>query len=255
MVVSEFSIRVGFSALIALVITAGLSLGVWEYVKYSRSKSGYPIQSAKLSLSALGPNVLSFVLLAPYWGAVYLQVGAFTPRNFPINAATLLAAFIACDLSYYIEHWCGHKIRFLWRLHHGTHHHSDLYNVPLAYRVNFLTQITAPLFYIPWLFLGFHPLLIVGFQVFVLHYQAWIHTETIGRLGILDMFFNTPAVHRMHHSNNAAHQAVNLGGVTMLWDHLLRTYCAPQDGVVYGVADTPATTSYLGVYLDPWRRG
>ena len=255
MVVSEFSIRVGFGALIALVITAGLSLGVWEYVKYSRSKSGYPIQSAKLSLSALGPNVLSFVLLAPYWGAVYLQVGAFTPRNFPINAATLLAAFIACDLSYYIEHWCGHKIRFLWRLHHGTHHHSDLYNVPLAYRVNFLTQITAPLFYIPWLFLGFHPLLIVGFQVFVLHYQAWIHTETIGRLGILDMFFNTPAVHRMHHSNNAAHQAVNLGGVTMLWDHLLRTYCAPQDGVVYGVADTPATTSYLGVYLDPWRRG
>jgi sterol desaturase/sphingolipid hydroxylase (fatty acid hydroxylase superfamily) len=59
----------------------------------------------------------------------------------------------------------------------------------------------------------------------------------------------------MHHSNNAAHQAVNLGGVTLLWDHLLRTYCAPQDGVVYGVADTPATTSYLGVYLDPWRRG
>ena len=66
---SEFALRIGLGALIAAVITAGLSLGVWEYVKYSKSKSGYPIQSAKLSLSALGPNVLTFVLLAPYWGS------------------------------------------------------------------------------------------------------------------------------------------------------------------------------------------
>jgi sterol desaturase/sphingolipid hydroxylase (fatty acid hydroxylase superfamily) len=254
LVVSEFSLRVVFSVLIGLVITAGLSLAVWEYAGRSRLETGYPLKNVKLSLSTLGPNILMFGVLAPYWAIVYQQIAAFTPRSIEINAASLFAAFVLCDLSYYIEHLCGHKIRVLWRLHHGTHHHSDLYNVPLAYRVSFLTQITAPLFYIPWLLLGLHPLLIVGFQVFVLHYQAWIHTETIGRLGILDRLFNTPAVHRMHHSNEPAHRAVNLGGVTLMWDHLLRTYCAPQDDVTYGVAGRPATTTYRGIYLDPWRR-
>jgi len=195
-----------------------------------------------------------FVVIAPWWTIVYHQVAAFTPRTMTINAVSLFAAFLACDLSYYVEHRCGHKIRILWRLHHGTHHHSDLYNVPLAYRVSFLNHFTAPLFYIPWLLLGFHPLTIVGFQVFVLHYQAWIHTETIGQLGVLDRLFNTPAVHRMHHSSNPAHQAVNLGGVTMFWDHLFRSYCVPEDGVEYGVTGVPATSTYDGIYLDPWRR-
>jgi sterol desaturase/sphingolipid hydroxylase (fatty acid hydroxylase superfamily) len=255
LVVSEFSLRVGFSVLIGLVITAGLILAIFEYVGRSRLKDGYPFDSVKLSLSALGPNLVTFVVLAPYWATVYLQVGEFVPRSIPISGLSLFAAFMACDLSYYVEHRCGHQIRLLWRLHHGTHHHSDLYNVPLAYRVSFLTQVTAPLFYIPWLFLGFHPLLIVGFQVFVLHYQAWIHTETIGRLGILDTLINTPAVHRMHHSKRPEHQAVNLGGVTLLWDHLLRTYCAPQDDVNYGVEGAPASSTYSGIYLDPWRRG
>ena len=251
---SDYSLRLGLSVLVGLAITAGLMLATWEYMGRTRERNDYISRNMKLSLSALGPNVLMYVVLAPWWAFVYQQIAEFVPRSIAINAGSLLAAFVVCDLSYYVEHRCGHKILFLWRLHHGTHHHSDLYNVPLAYRVSFLTQITAPLFYIPWLLLGLHPLLIVGFQVFVLHYQAWIHTETIGRLGILDRLFNTPAVHRMHHSNEPAHRAVNLGGVTLMWDHLLRTYCAPQDDVTYGVAGRPATTTYRGIYLDPWRR-
>ncbi|MGI9270717.1 MAG: sterol desaturase family protein [Woeseiaceae bacterium] len=251
---TELSLRIVLSALIGLAITAGVSIAIWEYNDRARLTKSYSLQSMKLSLSALGPNVMTFLVLAPYWTLVYQQVGAFAPRSLEIGGASLLAAFVACDLSYYVEHRFGHKFKILWRLHHGTHHHSDLYNVPLAYRVSFLTQFTAPLFYIPWLLLGFHPLLIVGFQIFVLHYQAWIHTERIGRLGVLDRLVNTPAVHRMHHSSDPAHQAVNLGGVTMLWDHLLNTYCAPQDDVNYGVAGKPATTTYTGIYSDPWRR-
>lgn len=251
---SEFSLRLGFSVLIGFVIAAGLSLAAWEYLGRPDRWNDHSRRNVKLSLSALGPNILTFVVLAPWWAIVYYEVAAFTPRSIAMNATSLFLAFVACDLSYYVEHRCGHRIRFLWRLHHGTHHHSDHYNVPLAYRVSFLTQLTTPLFYIPWLLLGFHPLLIVGFQVFVLHYQAWIHTETIGRLGILDRLINTPAVHRMHHSSKPEHQAVNLGGVTMLWDHLFRSYCAPQNEVQYGVAGTPATSTYAGLYLDPWRR-
>jgi sterol desaturase/sphingolipid hydroxylase (fatty acid hydroxylase superfamily) len=251
---TEFSLRLGFSLLVGLAITAGFVLFMWEYLGQPQRWTTAVRRNMKLSLSALGPNVLMFLAIAPFWAVVYFQVAEWAPRTIDVTALSIAAAFIGCDLSYYVEHRCGHRVRFLWRLHHGTHHHSDLYNIPLAYRVSFLTQITTPVFYIPWLLLGFHPLLIVGFQVFVLHYQAWIHTETIGRLGFLDLLINTPAVHRMHHSRDPQHRAVNLGGVTMLWDHLFRSYCPPREHVDYGVSGAPPTTTYAGIYLDPWRQ-
>lgn len=251
---SDFSLRLGFSVLVGLAITAGLMFAALEYLGRPREPNAYASRNVKLSLSALGPNTFMYVVLAPWWALAYQQIAAFTPRGIAINAGSLFAAFVLCDLSYYIEHRCGHRVRILWRLHHATHHGSDLYNIPLAYRVNFLTQFTTPLFYLPWVLLGFHPMVILGFQLFVFHYQAWIHTERIGRLGILDRVLNTPGVHRMHHSNDPAHQAVNLGGVTLLWDHLFKTYCAPQDDVNYGVSGAPATSTYAGIYLDPWRR-
>lgn len=252
-VVTEYSLRLGFSVLVGLSITAGFVLLVWEYLSYpGRWRAAR--RNMLLSLSALGPNFLTFLIIAPYWAVVYFTLAEWVPRTIELSAISVAAAFVACDLSYYVEHRCGHKVRFLWRLHHGTHHHSDLYNIPLAYRVNFLTQLTTPLFYIPWLIVGFHPLLIVGFQVFVLHYQAWIHTESIGRLGVLDKLINTPAVHRMHHSRDPRHQAVNLGGVMLLWDHLFGTYCAPQDQVQYGVAGAAPTSTFFGIYRDPWKR-
>ena len=250
---TDFQLRIGFSLLVGLAITVGVVIAIKEY--RDARLAGRPVDSRniRLSLSAIGPNFVTYILVAPYWALVYQFVAESASQTLPVNAATVALALIACDLSYYIEHRCGHQISFLWRLHHGTHHTSHIYNIPLAYRVNFINQFLSPLFYIPWLLLGLHPMLVLGFQLFVFHFQAWLHTESIGRLGVLDRIFNTPAVHRVHHSNDPAHRAVNLGGVFLIWDHLFRTYCAPLDKVSYGIANTPATNSYLGIYLDPWK--
>lgn len=252
--VANLPLRLGFSVLVGITITAALLFAVHEYRQCRSNGRRYTNLNVRLSLSALGPNVLIHIALAPLWTLVYLAVSNFSPINLPINAATLFLAFIACDFSYYVEHRCAHRFGVLWRLYHATHHNSDAYNIPLAYRVSFINQFFSPLFYLPWLIIGFHPLAVLGFQLFVFHYQAWIHTEHVGQLGFLDKCFNTPAVHRVHHSNDPAHQAVNLGAVIMLWDHLFRTYCPPQKNVNYGITDTPATSTYAGIYLDAWRK-
>lgn len=251
--VSDFSLQLGFSILVGLAITAGLMFAAQEYLQARRA--GRPMDSVnvRISLSAIAPNVLVYLVIAPWWALVYQQVASLTSQSLPINFATLAIAFVACDLSYYVEHRVAHRTRILWRMYHGTHHTSDAYNIPLAYRVNFINQFFSPLFYIPWLLLGLHPLVVLGFQLFVFHYQAWIHTENVGHLELLDKLINTPGNHRMHHSSDPKHQAVNLGGVTMLWDHLFRTYCAPQNDVQYGITNVPPSKSYLGIYLDPWR--
>ncbi len=71
-------------------------------------------------------------------------------------------------------------------LYHAVHHSSPDYTVATAYRVSFVNQLVAPLFYLPCVLVGFEPLLVVGLQVFAIHYQAWVHTRAIGRLPLLD---------------------------------------------------------------------
>ncbi len=43
-------------------------------------------------------------------------------------------------------------------------------------------------------------LVIVG--LIDLLYQYWVHTELIGRMGVLDRILVTPSNHRVHHGQN-----------------------------------------------------
>jgi sterol desaturase/sphingolipid hydroxylase (fatty acid hydroxylase superfamily) len=139
-------------------------------------------------------------------------------------------------------------------LYHAIHHSSDAYTVATAYRVSFLNQLLAPAFYLPWILLGLDPLLMVGFQLLAFHYQAWLHTELIGRLAYFDGWLNTPANHRMHHSRAEQHRDVNLGAILMIWDRVFGTHARAQDGLEYGIPDVPPPRTYLGLYTEPWRR-
>ena len=73
-------------------------------------------------------------------------------------------------------------------------------------------------------------------------YQTWIHTEKIGKLGILDKIFNTPSVHRVHHGSNEQYLDKNYGGILIIWDRIFGTFQAEEEKVIYGIT-TPLGTS------------
>lgn len=62
-----------------------------------------------------------------------------------------------------------------------------------------------------------------------------VHTERVGKLGVLDWCFNTPSNHRVHHGTNPEYIDKNLGGITMLYDHLFGTYAKEVAPPVYGI--------------------
>ena len=95
------------------------------------------------------------------------------------------------------------------------------------------------------------PLLVVGLQILSIHYQAWVHTEMIGSLGVLDRVFNTPANHRMHHDVESSNDAVNFGGILVLWDRLFGTYAPAREVRHYGLPDAAPPGSILSVYFAP----
>ena len=72
--------------------------------------------------------------------------------------------------------------------------------------------------------LGFDPLLVFFAVQINTAYQTWIHTQKIGRLGILEGVINTLTLHRVHHASNPGYIDKNFGGILMIWDRLFGTY-------------------------------
>jgi len=238
-----------------IAIAAGLVVGIREFfqLRSQRLLDRIAYREMRLSLMQIPPNGLAAYLFAPFWAGIYLAAGTLTSAELPLNIFIVLAAFAAADFSYYWEHRCAHKLPFLWAAYHGVHHTSGAYTVATAYRVSFVNHFFAPAFYLPWILLGFDPLLIGAMQLFVFHYQAWVHTETIGELRWLDGWLNTPANHRMHHSSAVAHRDRNFGGVLMCWDRLFGSYVRPERNVAFGVHGHVPPDGMKEVFLQPLR--
>jgi len=247
--------RVMLSIAIGLSIAAGVVLGIEElfWMKRRGRLTRGALREMGMSLSTLPPNIVLSILCAGWWVALYSAASELVPWRMPMNVLTLLFAVVAADFCYYWEHRCAHRFRPLWAGYHAVHHSSSGYTVATAYRVSFVNQLIAPAFYLPCIALGMEPLLVVGLQVLSIHYQAWVHTEMIGPLGVLDRFLNTPANHRMHHDAELS-RGVNLGGMLIIWDRLFGTYAPARAVTHYGIAGAESPRSILRVYSQPLRQ-
>jgi sterol desaturase/sphingolipid hydroxylase (fatty acid hydroxylase superfamily) len=247
--------RVIVSAAIGLSISAGIVLAIEECWRMRRSGTltRPALREMMLSLGALPPNLVISVLMTGCWTLIYARATSRIPWHLPMNAWTLMSAFVAADCCYYWEHRCAHRSRLLWKLYHAVHHGSSAFTVATAYRVSFINQFVAPIFYVPCLLAGFDPLLIVALQLLNIHYQAWVHTELIGRLGMLDRIFNTPANHRMHHDAALRPHGANFAGILSVWDRLFGTYVPPGPVHAYGIAGMRAPHDLLEMYAAPFR--
>lgn len=256
MLEASMTVRLALSCLIAAAITAGVVVAQaeWRWLRSRGELSRRAMGKMWLSLAALPPNVLVTVAMTPVWHSLYGQAASLAIVSLPVHALTLAAALVLADFSYYWEHRCAHRIRWLWAAYHAFHHSADTYTVAVAYRVSFVSQFFAPAFYIPWVLLGIDPLVMLAMQLFVFHYQAWIHTELIGRLRGFDQWFNSPANHRVHHSRTAEHALANLGAVTLVWDRLFGTYvAAPAAPLAYGIGGERPPETVIALYTRPWR--
>lgn len=245
------------SLCVGMCIAAGLVTATeeWRWLKDRGCLTAVAKREMVLSLSLLPVNMVITLLLSAVWTATYLTASQLALLQLEVSPVTVLAAFLAVDLTYYWEHRCAHRVASLWRLYHAPHHSSPALTVATAYRVSFANQMLSPAFYLPAILLGLPPLLVVGFQLVCLHYQAWVHTEMVGTLGWVDRIFNTPANHRIHHSRAVRHSHRNYGAVLMVWDRAFGTYAAPEAHLQYGIAGASPPQKWWQLYTIPRRVG
>ena len=187
------------------------------------------------------------------------KLSFYLPWN---SALTYWITFLGVDFGYYWIHRLAHgnnhrylvcivfsfsrslEVNLFWATHQ-THHSAENYNLSTAFRQGVFQPFFAWVFYLPLAF-------IVPPQIFLVHaqmnllFQFWVHTEVISSLGPLELIFNTPSHHRVHHGRNPYCIDKNYGGVLIVWDRLFGTFAAERKGeeIAYGLV-------YSSVSFDP----
>jgi sterol desaturase/sphingolipid hydroxylase (fatty acid hydroxylase superfamily) len=175
---------------------------------------------------------------------IFIMTGAYTlfylfaysniSWMMPITWWSIALAVMFADLTYYWEHRVAHQVRILWT-QHAVHHSSRDFNMITGIRFGPLESVWSLVAHIPLLFIGLPPELIFFGILAVLAYQTWIHTETIGKLGILEMYINTPSHHRVHHGSDQKYLDKNYGGILIIWDRMFGSFQVEEETPRYGL--------------------
>ncbi|MEL6635626.1 MAG: sterol desaturase family protein [Bacteroidota bacterium] len=178
----------------------------------------------------------------------FLVVGEYIPYQIPVNVWTTLFCLILVDFIYYWEHVIEHKVRILWS-YHSIHHSSPIYNYTTAMRVSFIDSLVTWVFYLPLIFIGFHPYIVLLCFFLVLSYQFWLHTELIGKLGWFEKIFMTPSQHRVHHGSDDLYLDKNFGALLSIWDRMFGTFQEEKHTPTYGLTKPINTINPIKVHL------
>ena len=210
-----------------------------------RGTGHYRANDAVNSLSAgiLSTTTGYFTKLLPLiaWGFVLQHLAIFDMPLAWFDAsvrgiALWIVAALAWDFCYYWFHRFSHEISILWAAH-AVHHQSEDYNLSTALRQTSTGFLFGWIFYLPLFVIGFPLEVLITVNAVNLIYQFWVHTQHVGRLGVLDRILVTPSNHRVHHAQNERYIDRNYGGMLILWDRLFGTFEAERDDepVIYGV--------------------
>jgi sterol desaturase/sphingolipid hydroxylase (fatty acid hydroxylase superfamily) len=144
-------------------------------------------------------------------------------------AIQFAAGFAALDLCAYTSHRLFHGIEVMWRVHQVHHSDNDL-DLTTGLRFHPIEALfTQGLMLLTIVLLGPPPAAVALAAMATILQDFFTHAnlrvpDSIDR--ILRLAVITPAMHRVHHSQEIQDQNANFGTVLSLWDRIFGTYRA-----------------------------
>lgn len=172
---------------------------------------------------------------------VYALLAKATPFTWSEGPLAYVAAFIAVDFIYYWQHRAEHRSPMLWAIHE-VHHQATHCDASVSLRTSALAPISVLTFHLVLAVAGVP--LKVYLPVYAVHTALvfLLHTKLPDALNRVGWVFNSPYLHRAHHSNHPTLRGKNLGGVLIVWDRLFGTFEAKCDeATTFGIGqrETP----------------
>ena len=168
------------------------------------------------------------------------------------NALYWVALFLIHDLMYYFLHVVDHYCRFFWAVH-VTHHSSQKFNLTVAIRSSVFQPLYRFVYYIPLVLIGFDPIDLALIYAISQTYGFFVHTEAVGKLGILEWILVTPSHHRVHHASNVKYLDKNMGMVLIIWDKIFGTFEEEKEQPKYGLTSSEESYNPIDIIFYEWR--
>jgi sterol desaturase/sphingolipid hydroxylase (fatty acid hydroxylase superfamily) len=149
------------------------------------------------------------------------------PREFPLFLQIILGVYLA-EFGLYWAHRLAHEWKPLWYFHSVHHSVTRLWIINTG-RFHFFDSLTSIL-------LGMAILFVLGAPMEVLTWLSAItafigmltHCNVNMRFGPISWVFNTPGLHRWHHSRVLREGNRNYCENVMVWDMVFGTYFNPD---------------------------
>ena len=161
-------------------------------------------------------------------------------------------AFVLIDLFFYIYHRLSHKVRFLWAIH-MSHHSSEEMNFAVSLRQAWFAPLSKIPFFLILPLLGLDPTIVVIAGVISTLWGVVGHTQIVDKLGPLEIIFNTPSHHRVHHGANKEYIDKNYGNLFIIWDKMFGTFEPEHATVKYGLVNNVDTFNPIKITFMGWR--
>ncbi len=151
------------------------------------------------------------------------QSGVFWPGHWPVVAQVALGLVVS-EFGLYWAHRIAHEWMPLWRFH--ALHHSPVrlwfFNTG---RFHFVDTIKSMLFGMPLLIIIGAPMPVFFWGSSITAFIGILtHCNVQMRFGWLNYLFNTPGLHRWHHSMDLREGNKNYGENLVLWDLIFGTF-------------------------------
>ncbi len=201
----------------------------WADVTHTLVSNG-SIQALLVFSGAIG-----FSALVTSWGGASLGLW---PESWPL-ALQICLGLVASEFALYWAHRLAHEWKPLWYFH-AIHHSVEKLWVVNSGRFHVVDAVksVAP---------GIAILLLLGAPMPVLTWLSALgayigiltHCNVEMRFGALSLVFNTPELHRWHHSMDLREGNTNYGENVMVWDWIFGTWFNEdrRPPVAIGIAD------------------
>ncbi|WP_254639874.1 sterol desaturase family protein [Chitinophaga sp. GbtcB8] len=223
------------------LLLMGIEYGVarkkgWGYFSFSTSISNLNVGVAERLLDTFTIGIFYFV-----YDYLHRHFAIF---NIQSSVLLWIALLILTDFIWYWYHRLAHEVNILWGAH-VVHHQSEDFNYTVSARITVFQAVARMMFWSVLPVIGFPPAMIISVQLVHGLYPFFIHTRTIGKLGVLEYIFVTPSHHRVHHACNEKYLDKNYGDVLIIWDKLFGTFVTEEEEPEYGLTKPLDSHSFL----------
>jgi sterol desaturase/sphingolipid hydroxylase (fatty acid hydroxylase superfamily) len=230
---ASFALAAGLMALLSLVEIA-LPLHPRAGTGRGRARANITLTIMVFALNWL--LMTGVAMIAVRFSA---QVGPAALSRIPALAQVLLGVAIL-DFFTYVAHLGMHKVPLLWRFHR-VHHSDPFVDATTSFRFHPMEGIWRFLWILaPALAFGIPAHAILVYRLISLANGLFEHTNLAVPRSVdraLSVFWVTPNMHKVHHSNSPQQADSNYGNITSWFDRLFGTF-TPTDrafGVEYGL--------------------